>query len=278
MRSRPIRKERKRLPTEFFDPSDPFAAQPASSTSRITLSSPDQAADSAEKQLAEFLDMLNQSPGTSSLPPQSTALWSSTPLDNLHSFLKYHSDSSILPAAYPTFPLFIAHHLLAPLLAHANLVSAALVSLYIDDLHFTDHLDILQSFWLGGDAGFFERVSMALFGIGDDQDLGQGTGMGRRARTRARMGLGSTSAGAGGEWGIALGVGLSDRERWPPGGAELAYALRTTLLDDIGGHTGDIRAGKAWEEVEDRVSFAIRPLPEDQDGMRSKWMDPQAIE
>jgi hypothetical protein len=89
---------------------------------------------------------------------------------------------------------------------------------------------------------------------------------------------GGESGGEAGEWGIALGVGLSDRQRWPPGGAELAYALRTTLVDDLGGHTGAKRDGTAWEEVEDRVSFAIRPLPEDEGGVRAKWMDPQSIE
>lgn len=225
-----------------------------------------------EKDFTELLDILRLPPGRAA---KSTSLWSSTPLDSLHSFLAFHSTHPILPDSYPTFPLYISHHLLAPLLAHADLVSAALVSLYIDELKFTDHLDILHSFWLGGDVGFFERVSTALFGR-DDQEVGGGMNMGRRARTRARMGLGATGTGTEerGEWGIALGVGLSDRQRWPPGGAELAYALRTTLLDD----TEVSKDGSAWEEVEDRVSFAIRPLPEGVDGIRAKWMDPQAIE
>jgi hypothetical protein len=34
--------------------------------------------------------------------------------------------------------------------------------------------------------------------------------------------------------------------------------------------------GPVWEKIEDRVSFAITPLPEgDADGKRAKWLDPQ---
>jgi len=177
------------------------------------------------------------------------------------------------------------------------------VSHYLDDLHFLDHLDVLHAFWLGGDAGFTERVSLALFGK-DGGENADAVGLGRRARTRARLGIGSTDAtpepssmqrtptpGALDtpaattpnssvsmsqvpEWGIGLGIGLSDRKRWPPGGAELAYALRTTLFDhDIARFKS---RGPVWRGIEDRVSFALRALPEDEsDGRRAKWLNPQ---
>jgi hypothetical protein len=151
-------------------------------------------------------------------------------------------------------------------------VSTSLVSLYLDDLNLLNHYDILRSFFLGGNVGFAERVSAALFGK-DEAGAGEALGLGKRARTRARLGLGSTEETAGngeGVWGIGLGLGLSERQKWPPGGAELAYALRTTLVDDEEGRDG------VWDGIEDKVGFGVRSLPEDeQDGQRARWMNPQ---
>lgn len=283
MRMAPQRRSRKKIPSEMFD----LAASPTRSIltndhthgeQTIMDDAAGQGGISDEKRLTDFLGMLNLAPGTHVAPKITLSIWTATPLDTLHSFLAYHTSNPLLPHPYPTFPLFISHHLLAPLLAHADLVSTALVQLYFDDLNFLDHLDILHAFWLGGDVGFSERVSAALFSTNISD---QGTNMGRRARTRARMGLPNRSQGVSqgdGEWGIALGVGLSDRQRWPPGGAELAFALRTTLLEDDGVQTDAERGGQVWEEVQDTVSFAIRPIPEDEDGVRAKWLDPQAIE
>lgn len=210
-----------------------------------------------------------------------SSLWTPAPLDELDAFVQRHSkpDEPLLPCDSPTLELYISTHLLAPLLAHASLISRSLVSLYIDDLHFLDHLDVLRSFWLGGDAGFTERVGAAVFGKGE-AGVGDGPGLGRRARTRARLGLDDGNGDRDmpqGEWGIGLGLGLSDRSRWPPGGSELAYALRTALLDD---EIADMaHRGVVWEGLEDRVSFAVRSLPEDdKSGRRARWLNPQAIE
>jgi hypothetical protein len=114
-------------------------------------------------------------------------------------------------------------------------------------------------------------VSAALFGK-DEAGAGEALGQGKRARTRARLGLGSDDKGTDdGVWGIGLGLGLSERARWPPGGTELAYALRTTLLDE----EETVRSG-AREDVEERISFAVQSLPEDdKHGQRARWMDPQ---
>jgi hypothetical protein len=209
------------------------------------------------------------------------SLWAPAPLDDLDAFVQRHSDPDepLLPSDSPTLELYISTHLLAPLLAHAALISHSLVSLYIDDLHFLDHLDVLKAFWLGGDAGFSERVGAALFGK-DQAGVGEALGLGRRARTRARLGLdGGASGGdvAQGDWGVGLGLGLSDRQKWPPGGSELAYALRTALLDD---EIADLcHRGPVWENLEDRVSFAVRSLPDETEGgRRARWLNPQAIE
>jgi hypothetical protein len=75
------------------------------------------------------------------------------------------------------------------------------------------------------------------------------------------------------EWGIGLGIGLSERTKWPPGGAELTYALRTAIVDEEREVVGK---GEVWEGIEDKVSYAIQDLPEDQrDGRRAKWLNPQ---
>lgn len=220
----------------------------------------------------------------SHLGRKQTPLWTAHPLDAYQALLQHHSsaDRPLLPLDSLTLEAYSATHVLAPLLAHGQLVSTELVRWYLDDLHFLDHLDVLRAFWLAGDAGFTDRVSAALFGR-DEAGAGETLGLGRRARTRARLGLRPGEVGRGGEetdalpptseWGIGLGVGLSDRAKWPPGGTELAYALRTTLLDA----PPRSESGPVWEAIEDRVSFAIRPLPaeEGRDGKRAKWLNPQ---
>lgn len=228
--------------------------------------------------------MMGMPPG-SHLPHSPTPLWTPTPVDQLEAFISRHADPDhpLLPYDSPTLDLYISSHLLAPLLAHSTLISKALISLYLDDLDFLDHLDVLYAFWLGGDAGFSERVGAALFGKGQ-AGAGESLGLGQRERTRQRLGLGEDvdesesqpPLGKKGEWGIGLGVGLSDRARWPPGGSEMAYALRTTLLDDE--VTGLASRGQVWEGIEDRVSFAVVALPDDDDGGRARWLNPQAIE
>lgn len=121
-----------------------------------------------------------------------------------------------------------------------------------------------------------ERVSSALFGK-DSAGAGEAVGLGKRARIRARLGLGEDDDKQDGDadWGIGLGIGLSERSRWPPGGAELAYALRTTLLNYENSDKGK-PGGSVWEDVGDRVSFAIRELPEEENrGKRARWLNPQ---
>lgn len=202
-----------------------------------------------------------------------------------------------LPHQADAWPRYIANTVLALPLAHADIVNNALVTLLFDELHYASHLDVLHAYWLGGDAAFSERVSAALFGVGREDDERE-TGLGRRARTRARMGLAGQYSGSidiiGGadgatgdakpksEWGIALGVGLNDRQRWPPGGSEMAYALRTTLVDAeissaVSPDCTEEERYEVWEKVQDTVSFAIRPLPNDEE-QRKMWMDPQSIE
>ncbi|KIR25579.1 hypothetical protein I309_05513 [Cryptococcus deuterogattii LA55] len=240
-----------------------------------------------ESAIDDLWSLFNQPPGSQlsvSHPHHSnleSPLWGPTPLAHLHDFISRHSSPNhpLLPPFCPTLSIFISNQILDPLLAHATLISTSLVSLYLHDLQFLDHLDVLRAFWLAGDAGFMERVSSALFGK-DSAGAGEAVGLGKRARTRARLGLGEDDDKQDGDadWGIGLGIGLSERSRWPPGGAELAYALRTTLLN-YENSDKEKPGGSVWEDVGDRVSFAIRELPEEENsGKRARWLNPQAIE
>ena len=273
---RSAKKERKRLPSEFMSPG-------AVTGSRQEGESPSETVNEVEDRALSFLTLVNQSPGSHMKTKDSgDSLWTSTTRSDLKTILRHHTSHALLPPDSPTLPSYVTSHVLAPLLAHAKLISTNLVTVYLEDLDLLDHLDVLRSFFLAGDCGFTERVGAALFGK-EEAGAGEALGEGRRARTRARMGLesGSKSTESHGqgdrrasEWGIGLGLGLSERNQWPPGGSDLAYALRTTLLNDVV-HLG---GGPVWEGIEDRVSFAVKDLPMTNDGHRARWMDPQAIE
>nr|XP_019010892.1 uncharacterized protein I206_04195 [Kwoniella pini CBS 10737]OCF49673.1 hypothetical protein I206_04195 [Kwoniella pini CBS 10737] len=233
-------------------------------------------------ELDDLWALFTQSPGShltcENSHQESKQLWTPMSSENLNLFLSRHSTEPLLHDS-PTLPIYIIIRLLSPLLIHSSLISKSLVSLYLDELNFLDHLDILQSYWLGGDMNFVHRVSGALFGK-DNAGAGEGIGMGKRARTRMRLGLDMPSTARTnelnpvdneGEWGIGLGIGLSERSKWPPGGSELAYALRTTLIDQHNSQNDEGPRG----EVQDRVSFAVRQLDEEDKGRRAKWMNPQ---
>ncbi|WVO16224.1 hypothetical protein L204_103895 [Cryptococcus depauperatus] len=277
------RKERKEIPTNFRD---------SQLDRRRKVPKAEWTAE-----VERLSSLFSQSPGThlTTFEPSHTTVeslvWAPIPLSSLHEFVSRHSSSSfpLLPPTCPTLPLFISTNILSPLLAHATLISTSLVSLYLKDLHLLDHLDVLKAFWLGGDVGFLQRVGGALFGK-DSAGAGEAVGLGKRARTRARLGLVQNEGGVGSankaiheapEWGIGLGIGLSERSRWPPGGAELAYALRMTMMDEDLEKNGNERKGAkdVWIGIEDRVLFTIRELPkEGGSGKRAKWLNPQAIE
>lgn len=97
----------------------------------------------------------------------------------------------------------------------------------------------------------------------------------------------SVEAVSSSEWGVGLGLGLSDRQRWPPGGAELALALRATMLDSVAdlvkekevearwNGEGKKKGGlKVWEEVESRLGFAVRGQEQSEE---EEWLNPQSI-
>lgn len=269
------RKLRKKLPGNFVDVSSRQPDTPPSPISPIIAE--DNESHQAVENLDEFWSTLSQQPGAH-FASTKVSLWSPTPLAELELFFAYHAlpDNALLTESAPTLPQHISAFLLAPLLVHADLISTALVTHYLDDLALLDHLDVLRAHWLGGDVSYLERVNAALFGK-DAAGAGEALGLGKRARTRARLGLGNDDVDNDEsteqrEWGIGLGIGLSERSKWPPGGAELTYALRSAIVDD----ERQEAINEVWEQIEDKVSYAIKDLPEDQrDGRRARWLNPQ---
>ncbi|KDQ15335.1 hypothetical protein BOTBODRAFT_131086 [Botryobasidium botryosum FD-172 SS1] len=200
-----------------------------------------------------------------------------------------------LPSQSPTLPLLTQAAVLRPLLSHSSLISSSLLSVVLSDLRLVTHLDLLHRFLLLGDPGFSSRLQAALF---DDSGTHRPVGKGVRARTRAKLGMQDErdvleTDAVGRNWGIGLGLGLSERETWPPGGAELSFLLRRVLVDSLrelalssedgGGRTDDHAAAarckdeEIMREAERRLGFALRELEEEDADGRAKWLDPMCI-
>jgi hypothetical protein len=240
-----------------------------------------------ENPLWRMFDALPTVPGQREEPSNdaviavaTSSVWqSSSSFDSLVKFLDDRVGRPLLVREAPSLAASIQTDLLAIPIAHGSLASSVLLAYFVQELHFLDHLAILRAFFLGGDIGFTDRVRAALFGDGEVD--GRAVGVGRRARTRMRLGLGGEQdqAGVSDEtWGVGLAIGLSDRQCWPPGGAELSYALRTTLVDMEKKSTSVGAAGvcpEVWKEVDERLSFAVKELDDTNGNGKARWTDPQ---
>ncbi len=153
----------------------------------------------ADADLDALWTLCGGEPG-SHLGVKDTPLWTAHPLHGYQALLRHHVQNRhpLLPLDSLSLEAYSATNVLAPLIAHGQLVSTELVRWYLNDLLFLDHLDVLRAFWLAGDAGFIDRVSAALFGR-EEAGAGEALGLGRRARTRARLGLKPGQVGRGGE-------------------------------------------------------------------------------
>jgi hypothetical protein len=206
-----------------------------------------------------------------------------------------------LPSSVPTLS-HLAAAVLHPLRVQCNRLSNALLDLFIHPpLSLTDHFLLLRSFVFLASQRFTLRLRNALF---TESDAYQPVGRGTRARTRARLGIkddrdkkaeaeelaerkDGTVSGA--KWGIGLGLGLSERGTWPPGGAELGIALRMVIVDSLDEMNQVDQAngadlswrekvksdGTVLKEAEWRLGFAIRDLPVTEG--REEWLDPSSL-
>ncbi|PVF92172.1 hypothetical protein CPB86DRAFT_791428 [Serendipita vermifera] len=208
---------------------------------------------------------------------------------------------SQLPSSTPTLS-HLAAAVLYPLRVQSNRLSNALLDLFVHPpFSLTDHFLLLRSFVFLASQRFTLRLRNALF---TESDAYQPVGRGTRARTRARLGIRDARDKAaeaeefaeredgtvsGAKWGVGLGLGLSERGTWPPGGAELGVALRRVIvdsLDEMDQLDEPRRTNPPWrekmksdgtvlKEAEWRLGFAIRDLPVNEG--REEWLDPSSI-
>ena len=182
-----------------------------------------------------------------------------------------------LPLSAPTLRMLMETTCLQPLLAHAQILSSSLLDLFLSDLDFLSHVDLLRRFLLMGDPSFASRLRHALFiEEGDEEDSA------RRLRSRSRSR--SKRIRRKGAWGVGLNPHLNDRGTWPPGGSELAFSLRRVIVDTLDearleAEDGERKTGggrqrdSIWSEGEWRLGFVIKPAEAD-DQNEPSWLDP----
>ena len=212
---------------------------------------------------------------------------------------------STLPPITPTLAQ-LTEAVLSPLGRQCSRLSSALLELFLSPpFSLASHFVLLRDYLLLDSASFTSRLRSALF---SEIDAYQPIGHGARARTRARLGIKEPRdiqfeqedlekmrrATEGGEndeevpkWGVGLGLGLSERGVWPPGGAELGFALRRVIVDSLAVER-DERNAESDDECDDkegftvrreaewRLGFAIRDLPVGEG--REEWLNPSSIE
>ncbi|SCV71449.1 BQ2448_3037 [Microbotryum intermedium] len=194
------------------------------------------------------------------------------------SFLDHRIESStfsILPPSRPSLNILLSTSLYRPLSTFGRLPSAALLTLFFTDLALTSHLDILHSFFLFGDAFFVQRFRDALFAPPEERE---GISIQRRRARDANVWGAQDQGELGAEregWGIGIGIrGMTDQTSWPPGGAELALALRAALAESIQQRIeavdrkmvedegkedkAKLNDAQVWRSVDSRLSFAFR--------------------
>jgi hypothetical protein len=188
---------------------------------------------------------------------------------------------SCLPALTPTLS-HLSYLVLSPLLAHGTAISGALISLLLSPeshLHIHSHLTLLRSYFLLTLPAFTMRLQAALFSDSDDWNF-EGSTM--RAMAKSTQNKKNAVPGVShAQWAVGLGLGLAERDSWPPGGSDLSYYLRTVIVDSLESLVKltdrqflDSSEGRRriFAEAEYRLGFAIRDLPTGSG--RDRWLDP----
>lgn len=214
--------------------------------------------------------------------------------------------ATLLPST-PTLAHLTAR-ILYPLTTHASALSGALVSRVLSPtthLHLHTHLVLLRGYLLLTAHAFKVRLQDALFSDAEEVHapiVGSRTYAAREAResarerqrTRTESGRSNSRRRAesgraenektrgAGRRAIGLSPALTVGDRWPPGGTDLNFHLRTVIVDSLEeGRIDDeqqrdedwVRAQrKILEEAEWRLGFAIRDLPVGTG--REKWLNP----
>ena len=223
--------------------------------------------------LLEQFKVFSLEPGTH-LPPSARGAEST-----LQSFL-----AGFPPYLPPLTPALshLSDLVLSPFLAHSTAVSGALMSLLLSPgshLHIHSHLVLLRSYLLLTLPAFTMRLQAALFSDSDDWNFEGSTMRAMAKSTHDRKN--TVSGGSEAQWAVGLGLGLAERDSWPPGGSDLSYYLRTVIVDSLGslirltgGEPSDSSEGRRriFAEAEYRLGFAIRDLPVGSG--RERWLNP----
>ncbi|KZO94300.1 hypothetical protein CALVIDRAFT_599972 [Calocera viscosa TUFC12733] len=196
-------------------------------------------------------------------------------------FLQSHP-APLLPSFAPTLPLLL-HHVFAKILARSKVISHALLETLLSPpsqeggADLLAYIHILKSFHLLSFTPFTELLANALF-VHPSPEIAHAPGT--RSRVRARLGIASLPHQVTGEEfaAVGLGVGLTQRGQWPPGGSDLNWILRRVVIDalaaDMQGRAESTHIDKVWEEADSIVGFGIRDIEEGDDA----WLDPLAVE
>ncbi|KAA1102550.1 hypothetical protein PGTUg99_014206 [Puccinia graminis f. sp. tritici] len=160
---------------------------------------------------------------------------------------KIERSGLLQPMEIPSLDILTEVTVLESLRCRALEIDRCLLSFFLVDLEFLDHLKILNQFLFCNDMMFNERLTNALFSRGE--------GSSQRSSRRP----------------VGVSERLLRRGSWPPGGFDLSFALRTVILDSVAPDQRPMgyRSSSAWETLEDRLSFAIRPGIEDSAGERA---------
>ncbi|KAF7308550.1 Spindle pole body component [Mycena chlorophos] len=191
---------------------------------------------------------------------------------------------------------------LEPLAAHASTLSRALLSLFISPLshlhpavaierrqllQFKSHLQLLHSYLLLASPAFKLRLAAALFADSEVLDDGEAVPSSRSAvhgkKDKMRIGQrydpSKGTIRGGQQWPVGLSFALLERGTWPPDGGDLAFFLRTVIIDSLGSKLDREDGGGRdvfWVEAEKRMGFAIRDLPTEEG--HNRWLNPLSIE
>jgi len=221
---------------------------------------------------------------------------------NLSSFISSFPPS--LPSITPTLSSLVSLTF-QRLTEHASTLSTALLRIFIDQsgkLNFCTHLILLRDFLLVSKPEFKSKLIIALFDDAGEFRVSSSSAHSLSVRAvRQRMrelrhGMGHRVDKQRGEedkdqgskmpWAVGLAPHLLERQTWPPVGSDLAFYLRTVIVDsldwngrenkkdDNGEVKGEGTMTKAivLEEAEWRLGFAIKELAVGSG--KEKWMDP----
>jgi len=244
------------------------------------LGNPPAVVADSEIALLEQFKIFDMDPGLGT-----TTIPSSRPSQSyLQSFLQNFPNS--LPALAPTLA-HLTDLVVDPLAQHCQEVCSSLLAIFLSPASYFDlytHLSLLRSYLLLASPAFQLRLQAALFSDSDDWNVSQ-----ESARTIAKQSYLRQKPSSAPvntpvmPWAVGLGLGLTERDSWPPGGADLSFYLRTVIVDslersftpnlaDADDATEDAGRSRIITEAEFRLGFAIRDLPAGTG--REKWLNP----